>query len=116
MTPRPSKTVNYEVFIGVGSRIRVQLIIDEGRTRRFAVSLEYLCLPDDWRRVVCIDNWGGTVHRDRYHPDGSDLAHHEPVFDSNDTDLSAQWAFDHLEDQADRYVHEFKALPGSDCT
>ena len=60
--------------------------------------------------MVCIDNWGGRAYRDRYRPDGGDLAHHEALFDSQDPDQALRWASKHLIDEGERYVSEFRRL------
>lgn len=110
-----SKTHNYDFQIAHDQRIRVQVYVRGRETYRFAVSLEVLCRPGDWRRAVCIDNWGGKTHRDRYHPNGQDVAHHEPCFDSPDINAAAKWAQEDLERNAEAYVTYFRGLPGSDC-
>lgn len=109
MVPPPDKTEAYTFDIAHDKRIRVQLEIGGRRTRRFAVSLEFLWEEDDWRRVVCIDNWGGITHRDTYLPDGRDRVHHEPIFHSDDVDRSVTWAQEDLIEDAERYVNLFKA-------
>jgi len=98
----------YVYLVGHRSRIRVQLWLVDRRTVTFAVALEFEWKTDDWRRVACIDNFGGVVHRDRYRPDGSHQSRHEPIFHSHDPDQAVAWASTHLIEQASKYVTDFR--------
>ena len=104
--PRPT---HYVHEIDVRCRLRVQ-IWDEQPGPRFAISIEYEWQDNDWRRVVCFDNWGGVVHRDRYRPDGSDLAHHERMLNSADGHQAIKWVLAHAKQEVGRYVKEFLRL------
>ena len=98
----------YVSLVGIGLRIRVQLWRRDRRTATFAVALEYEWTPNDWRRVVCIDNFGGIVHRDRYSPGGDHASRHDPIFHSHDPDQAVNWATKHLMTEAWRYVERFR--------
>ena len=108
MSAVPFKTKGYLFPVDLGLRIRVQLEIDGTGTQRFAVSLEHEWEPDDWRRIVCWDNWGGHMHRDLYRPDGSDEKHHERHFHSDDVDQCIKWAKEDLMKNGRRYVSLFR--------
>ena len=105
----PEPTTHYVNLIDVGCRLRVQ-IWNERPHVRFAIALEYEWADDDWRRIACWDNWGGKVHRDRYRPDRSDYAHHEPVYDSADTHQAITWVFKDIHDNYERYVKDFRLM------
>lgn len=101
-------TTTYVPEIGVGCRLRVQ--IWDGPELRFAIALEYEWADDDWRRVVCFDNWGGVVHRDRYKPNGKHYTRHENVFDSADIHRAIAWATKDIHDNLGAYVKDFRRL------
>ena len=107
------RTKEYLYNVGTETRIRVQLELAERRTSRFAVALEVEWKLGDWRRAVCLDNWGGTVHRDRFDPEGRHRTRHEPIFDSEDVDLAVGWAQEHLADRREQYVREFRRFDAS---
>lgn len=98
----------YVYVVGNGLRIRVQLWRVERRTETFAAALELEWSPDDWRRVACIDNFGGIVHRDRYRPDARHRVRHEAIFHSDDPDQAVAWATAHFIEAVSRYVKEFR--------
>jgi len=90
----------------------VQLWLIDRRTETFSTALELEWGPDDWRRVACVDDFGGTVHRDRNRPDGSHRARHEVIFHSDDPDRAVAWATAHVIDDVSRYVSEFRKAEG----
>lgn len=70
---------SYDYDIRPNARLRVWLKTERGELASFAVTLEYEVQTNDWRAVARFDNSGGNIHRDRLRPDGSYLAHREPV-------------------------------------
>lgn len=112
MRDEPPDEKMYMFLITNDLRIRAQLLLVDHRTVQFAVALEHEWEPDDWRRVVCIDNFGGHVHRDRYRPSGRHHERHEEIFHSDDPDQAVAWATAHLMDHASRYVTDFRESEG----
>jgi hypothetical protein len=77
--PSDAKLTQYDMPLQEGLYIKNYLLSrDDGSLEFFAVSL--LCVIDGKpREIARYDNEGGTVHRDRLHPNGGYLEHRGSV-------------------------------------
>lgn len=110
----PTKKAQYDYPIDHDTRLRVDLVIVGSDVANAAIALEYEVAAGDWRRVVCIDNYGGRFHRDRYTPHGRHAERHERLFHSDDINLAIEWAKADLVDGYAEYIHRFRETTDDD--
>lgn len=104
------KEVRYDYVVGHRLRVRVHLVLSGKDVSQAAIALEYEWHQGDWRRVVCIDNYGGRWHRDRLRPDRSHYERHEAVFHTADVHQGVAWPTAELCERGEAYVATFRRL------